>query len=257
MIIVPPAGITNSIYPPYGAMHVASALRKKGYNPSILNIDTDRLSTPQIVEKIREASPRYIGFSAIVAPSYSYIKELSAVLRREFPSTMQILGGGLSSAAEVVLKHTCVDIVVRGEGEVTAVELLNCLDTKGDLHGIPGLYFREGGGCHYTGFRKLIGDLDTLSYPAFDLVDMEKYIPDGVKFINFFTNHVKDKRIFDKNRPRRMMTIETSRGCFGECSFCFRAFPGLRVHSMKYVFDLIEYCIEKFNVGFFLPSSSI
>ena len=48
-----------------------------------------------------------------------------------------------------------------------------------------------------------------------------------------------------------MMTIATSRGCFGECSFCFRAYPGIRVHSMKYVFDLIEHCIDKFGAGFF------
>lgn len=251
LIIIPPAGITNSIYPPYGAMHVAGALRKHGYSSSILNADAERLALSEIVERIRRFAPRYIGFSAIVAPSYGYIKELSAVLRREFPHTIQVLGGGLSSAAEVVLKHTCVDIVVRGEGEVTALELLRCLDKKGDLHSVPGLYFRDGNKCHYTGFRKLIGNLDTLSYPAFDLVDMERYITDGVKFINFFTNDITDKRISDKKRSRRMMTIETSRGCFGECSFCFRAFPGLRVHSMKYVFDLIEYCIERFNVRFF------
>lgn len=251
VIIVPPAGITNAIYPPYGAMHVASALRDKGYNPSILNIDTDRLTNDQIVERLRELKPRYIGFSGIVAPSYTYIKELSRVLRAAFPDTVQILGGGLSSAAETVLNNTSIEIVVRGEGEITAVELLECLAAKGDLRKVAGLYYREGGTCVFTGPRKLIGNLDELAYPAYDLVDMNKYLPDGVEFIKFFTKDIKDKRILDPRRKRKMMTIETSRGCFGECSFCFRAFPGLRVHSMKRTFDLIEHCIEKFNVGFF------
>jgi len=251
LIIVPPAGIKHGVYPPYGAMYIASAIRNKGYNPKILDLDVERITYKEIINKVKEIDPAYIGFSAVVAPSYKFIKELSLSLKNAFPDKIQILGGGLSSAAEPVLKNMAIDIVVRGEGDVTIVELIDCLDKKEDLHKVQGIHFKEGENNVFTGDRRLILQLDTLSYPAFDLIDMDKYLPDGVDYVQGFAIWIKDKRIYDKKRKRRMMTIATSRGCFGKCSFCFRAYPGIRVNSVKYVFDLIEYCIEKFNVGFF------
>lgn len=251
LIIVPPARIKNTVYPPYGAMYIASALRQKGYNPRILNVDVERIDNQEVIERVRQTNPRYIGFSGIVAPSYKYIKELSIELKKSFPEKIQILGGGLSSAADPILKNTSVDIVVQGEGDVTIVELLNCLENKEDLKGVPGIYYNTNSSYAYTGMRNLIRNLDTLPYPAFDLIDINKYMPDGVEFIHLFTTKIKDKRIYDPGRKSRMITIPTSRGCFSECSFCFRANKGIRVHSMKYVFDFIEYCIKEFDVGFF------
>lgn len=251
VIIVPPAGSKNTVYPPYGAMYIASAIRAKGYEGRIVDADSTRLSSEEVLGRVRQINPRYIGLSGIVAPSYNYIKKLSFELRRAFPDKKQILGGGLSSAAEAVLENTAVDIVVRGEGDKAIVDLIDCLDRSADLGGVKGIHYKKDGACVFTGHRDLIGKLDELPYPAFDLVDMDKYLPDGVEFIHNFTTKIKDKRIYDKTRKRKMITISTSRGCFGECSFCFRAYPGIRVNSMKYVFDLIEYCIEKFDVGFF------
>ena len=232
-------------------MYIASALRQKGYNTKILNVDVERINNQEVLERVRQANPGYIGFSGIVAPSYKYIKELSIELKKSFPDKIQILGGGLSSATGPILKNTSIDIVVQGEGDITISELLDCLENKGELKNIAGIYYKVGNSCVYTGPRGLIRNLDTLPYPAFDLVDLNRYMPDGVEFIHLFTKKIKDKRIYDPKRKKKMITIPTSRGCFSECSFCFRAYKGLRVHSMKYVFDFIEYCVKEFDVGFF------
>ncbi len=251
IIIVPPAGFKNSVYPPYGAMYIASALRKSGYNPAILNVDTERISNAEVIERVRELDPDNIGLSGIVAPSYRYLKELSLELKRAFPGKVQIMGGGLSSAADPVLKNTAVDIVVRGEGDATIIELMDCLARKGDIKSVRGIHIRESDRCLFTGNRGLIGKLDDLPYPAFDLIDMDRYLPDGIEFMRKFTKDIDGDFAAGAGRGRRMITIPTSRGCFGECSFCFRAYPGIRVNSMKYVFDFIEYCIEKYDVGYF------
>lgn len=251
LIIIPPAGIKNTVYPPYGAMYIASALRQKGYNPKILNVDTERIANRGVIERIKRLNPKYIGFSGIVAPSYRYIKELSLELREAVPDKIQILGGGLASAADPVMKNTSIDIIVQGEGDITIVELLDCLEKRGNLKEVGGIFYKTGSSYEYTGKRDLIRNLDTLPYPTFDIVDINRYMPDGTEFIRLFTTKIRDKRIDDPNRRRKMITIPTSRGCFNECSFCFRAYRGLRVHSISYVFDFIEYCIEKFNVGFF------
>ncbi len=251
VIIIPPAGVKNTVYPPYGAMFIAGAVRKTGLTPAIINVDTERISNGLIIDRIRRMSPKYIGFSGIVAPSYKYIKALSREIKAAFPDRIQILGGGLSSAAGPILKNTPVDYVVAGEGDRTIVELLDALENGRSADGVAGMYIRDGESFRHTGARRLIARLDEIGYPAFDLVDMERYMPDGVEFIRNFIPDISDRRILEPGRNRKMMTIPTSRGCFGKCSFCFRAYPGIRVNSIKYVFDLIEYCIDKFGTGFF------
>ncbi|HHT9158281.1 MAG TPA: B12-binding domain-containing radical SAM protein [Candidatus Brocadiaceae bacterium] len=250
LLIIPPSRIKHTIYPPYGAMYIASALRQKGYTPMILNVDTERINNQGVIERVRQINPKYIGFSGIVAPSYKYIKDLSREIKQAFPNKIQILGGGLTSAVEPVLQHTAINIVVHGEGEIAIVELMDCLKSNKDLNSISGITFKNEFSNVHTDKRETIKDLDSLPYPAFDLIDISEYLPDGIEFIRKFTTKI-DKRIYNSKRKRKMITIPTSRGCFGICSFCFRANRGIRVHSMKYVFDFIEYCIEKFDVGFF------
>lgn len=251
LIITPPAEAKNKIWPPYGAMYIASALRDKGRKALILDIDRERISNEEIIDKIKKIGPMYIGFSGIVATSYKFIKELSIELRRAFPDKIQILGGGLALAPGPVFGNTAIDIIVYGEGDITIVELLEYLEKGRDLEGVRGIYYKDGKSYRFTGPRPLFSDLDKLSYPAFDLIDMDRYLVDGMDFIRFFCNKVPDKRILDKRRKRRMINIITNRGCFGSCSFCSRPFPGLRMHSIKYILDFMEHCIGKFNVGFF------
>ncbi|HPN66250.1 MAG TPA: radical SAM protein [Candidatus Omnitrophota bacterium] len=251
VIIVPPAGVSNTVYPPYGAMYIAAAAGKAGLEARIINVDTDRISNEEVIGRLKALEPGYIGISGIVAPSYKYIKGLSSDIRSAMPESVQILGGGLSSAAETVLRNMPVDYVVAGEGDTAITELIGRLREGKTPSDVTGIYCREGERCVFTGTRKLIADIDTLPYPAFDLVDMSRYMPDGKEFIRYFIQDIRDARITDPKRKGGMVTIPTGRGCFGKCSFCFRAYPGLRTHSMKYVFDLIEHCMEKFGTSYF------
>jgi radical SAM superfamily enzyme YgiQ (UPF0313 family) len=252
LIIVPPERSEATIYPPYGAMYICGALRKKGYIPAILNLDLERLSLDQTIDRIKEINPRYVGFSGIVATSYGIVKKLSHSLRHVFPQHKQILGGGLSAAWEPVLENTDIDIIVRGEGDETIIELLDHLKDERDISRVKGIVYRTGGHPSYTGRRRLVTPLDKLPYPDFDAVDFDSYLVDGVEFIHRFTTKIKDSRLCDgKRKGKRMITIPVSRGCFGRCTFCYRAYPGLRTHSYEYIFDFVEYCMDRFDVGFF------
>jgi len=120
------------------------------------------------------------------------------------------------------------------------------------LKGIKGIAYRDGQNPVNTGRRRLISPLDRLPYPDFDAVDFDRYLVDGLEFIHRFTKNNLDQRLYDRKRKnKRMITIPVSRGCFGKCTFCYRAYPGLRTHSFKYIFDFVEYCIDRFDVGFF------
>ena len=177
---------------------------------------------------------------------------MSYALRHFFPNCKQILGGGLSAAWKTVLENTSIDVVVRGEGDETIIDLLKQFEKEGDISGVKGIACRAGDGVIDTGRRRLISPLDKLPYPDFGAVDFDRYLVDGLQFLRGHSSKVMDQRFYDKKRAgKRMITIPVSRGCFGRCTFCYRAYPGLRSHSYKYIFDFVEYCVDRFDVGFF------
>ena len=93
LIIIPPARNKFTIYPPYGSMYIASALRGSGYITTILNVDIERINNIEVIQRIKEINPKYIGFSGIVSTSYKYIKDLSLQIKSVFPE--KIPEGGI------------------------------------------------------------------------------------------------------------------------------------------------------------------
>ena len=104
--------------------------------------------------------------------------------------------------------------MVRGEGELTAVELLKCLKNGGSIKDVRGLCYKEGGECAWTEKRKLIGNLDTLPYPAFDLLHRLEYV-----------------------------TLQTSTGCPYRCRYCASPLldPDISRRDPLEVLDEIQY----------------
>jgi anaerobic magnesium-protoporphyrin IX monomethyl ester cyclase len=95
---------------------------------------------------------------------------------------------------EVIDRNDSIDMIVRGEGEITVKEILSGMPKSKIL----GLSYRENGKVHHNPERPFINNLDDLPFPRFDLVDPKPYnylwIPASV--------------------------CETSRGCTFPCNFC-------------------------------------
>ena len=252
--IIVPLSLTTEIstYAPYGAMYIATALQEEGHEVRIENGDIDKFDTAELLRRIKEFAPDVIGFSATVSTSYKYVKETSKRIRRQLPQVKIVVGGGLAAAAEVVLKHTETDIVVIGEGDVTIKELTRKLACKEPYHDVAGICFRGHEGIVRTPPRTPIRNLDVLKYPAFDLVDIDKYLIDIRRYIKGFLHYKNyDQRLFQPHRSKRMLRIPLSRGCINSCSFCYRPVRGIRYFSFQYIFDYIEYLMGKFNINVF------
>lgn len=254
-IIVPPTISTEGkvhAHPPYGAMYIASSLLEEGHEARIENGDIEKFDYAQLCDRIKKYSPDIIGFSAPVSTFYAYVKGASSFIKNQFPNLKIVLGGGLTAAVETVLNNTKVDIIVAGEGDITIKELVTRIERKESYHDINGLVFREGENIVKTQKRIPIRNLDILKYPAFDLIDMDKYLIDVRDFVTRFPCYkTPDKRLFEPHRSKKMLRIPISRGCINACSFCSRHMRGLRHFSFKYIFDYIEYLMEKFGVNIF------
>lgn len=203
---------------PLGCLYLAAALRDAGY-PVILRdyqTETKTLDTQDVVEFL-ECHAGCVAISCMHNMLPSAVAALKR-LKEADPGRVCILGGpGPSGVAESLLERfPWLDIIVIGEGEVTAVELMDALLKTAPLSGVAGIAYRDHQGVHVTPRRQLMPDLDTLPFPAYGLLPNSAYLPPMVL---------------------------TSRGCPMNCPFCnaARYWQCYRAHSVDRVLSQIRY----------------
>jgi radical SAM superfamily enzyme YgiQ (UPF0313 family) len=123
------------------------------------------------------------------------------------------------------------DAVVTGEGEYTVLEIMERLGTGQSLDGIAGLAYRDGEMIKKNPARPLITDLDSLPFPARELLgDASRYIPPPGTY-----------------RKKPVAVMITSRGCNRRCIYCFQLdkerASGIRYRSVGNVVAEIEHII--------------
>jgi magnesium-protoporphyrin IX monomethyl ester (oxidative) cyclase len=130
-----------------------------------------------------------------------------------------------------------VDVAVTGEGEYTMPEIARYFEGKKLLNEILGIAYRKDGEVKINSSRPFVKNLDELPYPAYDLVEMERYL--------------NPKKIGYRSFRNRAISMITSRGCPFNCCFCsvhLHMGKGFRANSANYVLNHIQYVVEKFNV---------
>ncbi len=181
--------------PPLGLGYIATVLQKNGYVCKILDLYLKDVSMKNLTEIMEESKPSVIGISTTTETYKSGIRLAGKV--KELSSGIPVLMGGphVTFEYEAALRSGVVDIVTRGEGEITTLELCNALiRKKGKLADIDGIVYLKEGQVICNKSRAMICDLDSLPFVDRSLFDIEKYsVPSS---------------------------ISTSRGCPGRCIFC-------------------------------------
>ena len=202
-------GDVGNVLPFNGIMLLAGLTRHLGYETYIIDSVALRLSKDQLLDRIRELQPHYIGFTATTLTVHK-AGIMARLVKEQIPDIMVLLGGPHVSAepAKTVLKYHDIDVAVVGEGEDTLIELLSFLDQeRGDLEKVRGIAFvNDNGDAILTGQRPLIEDFDPYPLPAWDLLPSikEHYWPSP------------------NNMNRLPATcLVVTRGCPLGCTFCF------------------------------------
>lgn len=138
---------------------------------------------------------------------------------------------------------TEVDYAVIGEGEITNCELAYALDHGKDTEHIPGLVIKKDEGYVYTGERKYIKDLDSVAFPSYEGLDLDKYLDnqtvDG--WYHMYGAFSDDPRI---------MPMCLARSCPFLCKFCFHPIGrGYRSRSMDNFFEELDLWIEQYHIN--------
>jgi anaerobic magnesium-protoporphyrin IX monomethyl ester cyclase len=203
---------TDHGYIHLGLASIAACLQEDGHQVRIIDLGIDGTAPKKIAGRIRGFDPDVVGISSLT-PTYPVALNTAAIVKQVKPECLTVLGGSHPSVLtdEVVVEPN-VDIIVRGEGEVTMVELLRALQEERDLGGVAGISYKSDGKPIHNPDRPFIDDMEMLPPIPWHLFELEKY-----------TGSLNGKKA---------VGISSSRGCPFNCIFCYRGpAAGKRVRS--------------------------
>ena len=228
-----PGGNINP--PPLFQMYAASVARKRGFEVALWDAPVLDMSFEGLVDEITLFSPHIIVQNTSTA-SFEHDVKLAELLKQKGDRVLVMVGPHVTALAHGVMEEIPqVDIIALGEYDETIADIASNLE---DLTKVKGILFRTGREVVETEARELIDDLDSLPYPAWDLVEIDRYW----------------ESMFPKTK-RPVATVMSSRGCNYRCSFCL--YPQvlfqhkLRLRDLNRVIDEMEWLKREFGAGFF------
>jgi len=186
--------ITDNItIPPLGLETIAACILDH-VNVKIIDAKVRNLKVEDLVKEMNEYRPDVVGISCCFTIGINFSLKIAREAKRNGYAT--VLGGWHPNfVPSDVLKYSFVDVVVRGEGEITFKELIQ----NKDFEEIDGISYKKEGKIINNPDRPLIKDINKLPIPA---------------------RHLRDKKSYYQIFQLPVDVLETSRGCPYKCTFC-------------------------------------
>ncbi len=232
-------GAWTAVWAPISLAYCSSILEKEGWEVILSDCIVEDIGFDALDEKVRAFAPDLVIINA-VTPSIESDLSTCGRVKAVSPGTLTaVIGIHPTSLPEECLNMAPgLDIVIRGEPEPTVRDIARSMKpgmTAGSLAGIDGVSCRRGGAIVHAGDRTPLANLDELPFPAWHLVDREKYIMP-------FTD-------------TPFLLLATSRGCPYPCAFCAdAAYYGkkLRTRSPGNIVDELAWVRKRFGISEFL-----
>lgn len=209
--------------PPLGVALLAAVAARSGHEVAVLDANAQRLDAAGLVRRLEGlrgegSEPAWIGVTA-TTNIFPVALEAAGLARSVFPGARVVMGGVHPTVLpDEALASPAVDVVARGEGEESLVQLL----AAGGPAGIRGLSWKDGERLVHEADRAAPVNMDDLPLPAYHLLPMSLYRPSLGSY-------------------RRLPAVGTviSRGCPGKCTFCYGHHLG-RVTRHRPVASVLE-----------------
>ena len=192
---------------PLGLLSIGGPLLDDGHAVRLLDAECRRMSAAAIVREVGRWGPDVVMTGhAGSTPAHPTCTRMLRAIKARCPGVITVYGGVYPSyhADRILVEEPAVDLIVRGEGEATSVDLLRALGSSGQgvgeyLAGVPGLAYRAGGDVILTAARPPIPDLDDWRV-GWELIE-----------------RWDDYRCFGLGRAA---IVQFSRGCPHRCTYC-------------------------------------
>ncbi len=159
----------------------------------------------QTLDWVKKENPDILGFSILNSSAGEAIK-LTGYAKADNPNLTTVFGNyhATFNAERILNKYPFVDVIVRGEGEYTCLELAKCLEKGDDLRKVKGITLRKSGKVVSSPERPLIKDVDALPFPNRNLMGAQ------------YSSTIYGVKVATK----KFSTLVSSRGCPFRCTFC-------------------------------------
>ena len=235
-----PGGYTKFL--PVGLGSVMTYFHKNGYKLTLLDIDINEYDDEYVENYIKNNHFDFVLAGTIVT-HYKWFKWFVNMTKRHQPETCFIAGNSVAgSIPELFLNNTKGDIVVTGEGEISAYEAVEAVRLEKDLKTIEGISFRNNDGTITTTEHRKVGNINDFPMINWDHFDVERYITQPETFPD------KDADPEDM----RALPVITARGCAFRCSFCHFVFwdDPYRNRKPDAIIEEIRQLQAKYNVKY-------
>lgn len=187
--------------PPLGLLSVGGPLLDAGFQVELLDAEFGPMSVAAVVAEVQRRQPDVlmVGHSGSTS-AHPTVARIATELKRCVPALRIVYGGVFPTYhwQDVLAAEPAIDVIVRGEGERTALKLMQALAADEELATVPGIAWREDDTVRTTGPAEMATDLDECRV-AWELIDHDRYSYWG---------------------GRKAVVVQFSRGCPYLCSYC-------------------------------------
>ena len=219
---------------PEDLAYLASYYRREDQSPFALfhRFRHYGYSFEHIRRQIKDSNAFLVGISSMFTAYSDTALSVAQIAKECLPESTVVLGGHHPTALpKEVMSEPFVDMVLRGEGELSLPKLAAALKSGSSLAEVPGIVFRNPDGSLFISEPTVVDELDKVPFPAFSLI----------------------RRSFYQRFGKDSISITASRGCPMACSYCAtgkNSWMKFRKRSAESVIDEIRFFKKRRQVGF-------
>lgn len=227
----PPRDRSVFRFPPLGVSYIAASLREDGHEVHLL--DCTFMKRDEALRQARKIEAEVVGIYCMV----TMLQDAQWLARQLHDSTRLLIAGGPLATCDPLAFTADFDVVVRGEGEETILEVLRAHLRGCDFKAIPGIIFIRKTTNNGIAQSEIIAnpdrpfrkDLDSLPFPARQLLPNAAYMHFGKKRYGY-----------------SITTVMSTRGCPYDCEFCSNVIFGgsYRERTAQNVVDEVQQALE-------------
>ncbi len=203
--------------PPLSLLYLATYMKSNGFDVRIYNLDRfvrDKgfrylgYNLNSLFNNLSLFNPQMIGITCQYSARWPFVQRLIEIIKRWFKDIPVVIGGIHPTCfPEYCLCSSKADYIILGEGEFSCLELFKHVLSRTTPSGLDGVAFRDNSKIICNPKKSFITDLDTLPFPDYSLIDINRY-----------------KQLCRKDYIAQLkgmyFPVLTSRSCPNQCRYC-------------------------------------
>ena len=229
----------ESLMEPVGISVLASIVKNKGFNVTVLEPSIFARSAEECADIIIKANPKIVGFSILIDSHVNDVLKMIKRIRQQCDGVV-IFAGGQAITMNYQQKSyyefiKMLDFFMYGESESVIGKLVTDIIKKNFWYNTPGIGYYRSGKMHINKPAQIVTKLD-------DLPEMDRSVL---------------KEILEKHPDYHETSVPYGRGCTRNCTFCSEVFsrksgkPKLRRRSLENVYYEIQKLYNEFGIRSF------